>query len=147
MTRLQLSSTGVNRASQQSSLSQTLGLVRLRDSAGPVTQPTVTHHPSIRPRRLRVSKSMVTARVHSASQALWKTLTEAERSGVRAREASCTGHGMVVSIPWVVMDGIVVWCGLPPRGQHCGCHSHGCLAAAGIDVVEELAAVLVVLRA
>ena len=107
MTRLQLSSTGVNRASQQSSLSQTLGLVRLRDSAGPVTQPTVTHHPSIRPRRLRVSKSMVTARVHSAIQALWKTLTEAERSGVRAREASCTGHGMVVSIPWVVMDGVV----------------------------------------
>ena len=107
VTRLQLSSTGVNRASQQSSLSQTLGLVRLRDSAGPVTQPTVTHHPSIRPRRLRVSKSMVTARVHSAIQALWKTLTEAERSGVRAREASCTGHGMVVSIPWVVMDGVV----------------------------------------
>ena len=63
---------------------------------------------------------MVTARVHSAIQALWKTLTEAEQSGVRAREASCTGHGVIVSIPWVVMDGIVVWCGLPPRGQHCG---------------------------
>jgi hypothetical protein len=84
-----------------------------------------THHPSIRPRRLRVSKSMVTARVHSAIQALWKTLTEAERSGVRAREASCTGHGMIVGIPWVVMDGIVVWCGWPPWGQHCGYHSHG----------------------